>query len=307
MALSISDVSQAGIALLSLFGGFPKKVAPPERAAWRWTGLASIIAGCAFLSVKLLAHMSTNHVAARVWGVIAIFSILVCIGLCFSYVMSLQGLTVDYNGEPRIAGTVYTDAAKDYLTKNKDSTREQTLFDFAGVTGNVWTADSLARSRLILGAKYSLMIALLAFGLNLGIEVLNSPSAAVVSDCPCEPGPAPAKPATKDVHFELDKSNLVQDARERLEDDAAQLKSIVQNDPAVRIIVEGHCDDSGSLKHNLALGYERAQAVKDELIQDGISADSLQLASYGKGTPVCNDRSENCRRKNRRVHLTVAD
>jgi outer membrane protein OmpA-like peptidoglycan-associated protein len=251
--------------------------------------------------------MSTSHVAAQVWGVIAISSIMLCIGLCFSYVMSLQARTVDYNGEPRIAGTVYTDAAKGYLAKNPESTREQTLFDFAGVTDDVWTPNSLTRSRLILGAKYSLMIALLAFGLNLGIEVLNSPPTAVASDYHLGPKPSTAKPIIKDVHFELDKSNLAQDARERLEDDAALLKSIIQKHPAVRIIVEGHCDDSGLLKHNLVLGYERAQAVKDELIRDGIPAVRLQLASYGKGDLLCIERSEDCRRKNRRVHLTVVD
>jgi peptidoglycan-associated lipoprotein len=262
-----------------------------------------VIAGLVFLSVKLLARMSTHHAAVKFWGILACVSVVLSVVLFFIYLSSLQTRTVNYAGQSRIAGDEYTTKAADYHAANPTFTREQILNDYAGDVGQVWTERSLRKSTLILGAEYSLFIAGLAFGMNLGLEVLNNTWAK---------SPPPEKPpleqrasALKDVHFELDKSDLAQDAIEKLSDDAAIVVSIVQQFPKVRIIVEGHCDDRGSLDRNLALGYKRARAVGDVLVHTGISADRLEFTSHGKGSPVCSDASEECRRRNRRVHLTV--
>ncbi|HEY6768015.1 MAG TPA: OmpA family protein [Candidatus Sulfotelmatobacter sp.] len=305
MAVSLADVSQAGIGILSLFAGFLKTIAPPERAIIKWTGFASVIAGLAFLSVKLLAHMSTHHGAVKFWGILACVSVVLSVVLFFIYLSALQARTVDYAGQSRIAGDEYTTKAGDYHAANPTFTREQILNDYAGDVGQVWTERSLRKATLILAAEYSLFIAGLAFGMNLGLEVLNNT---------WTNPPLPEKPtleqrasALKDVHFELDKGDLEQDAIEKLSDDAAIVVNIVQQFPKVRIIVEGHCDDRGSLNRNLALGYRRARAVGDVLVHRGISAEKLQLASHGKGSPVCSDASDECRRRNRRVHLTVVE
>jgi outer membrane protein OmpA-like peptidoglycan-associated protein len=306
MALTISDISQAGITFLSLFAGLLKKIAPPERVAGIWTGIASLIAGGAFLSVKLLAHINSNPASFRFWGIVALSSVALSMVLCFIYISALQTRTVSYADDFRIIGTELTPAGQKYVADNANWTREQMLFDAAGETEKVWTPDSAKRARFLLGAEYSLFIASLAFGLNLGVEILSNDWRGNT--------PPPQKPTLqqqaadlKDVHFALDRNDLQEDAAERLSEDAAILVRMVQQFPKMRVIVAGHCDDRGSLKRNLELGYARARTVGDGLVRAGISADKLQLASYGKGSPVCSEASEPCMRRNRRVHLTVLE
>ena len=70
--------------------------------------------------------------------------------------------------------------------------------------------------------------------------------------------------------------------------------------PAVRISVEGHCDERGTREYNLALGARRANAVKEYLVSQGVSTGRLETISYGKERPVCTDSNEGCWAQNRR-------
>ena len=56
--------------------------------------------------------------------------------------------------------------------------------------------------------------------------------------------------------------------------------------PSARVEVEGHCDDIGAAEYNLALGAKRAEATKDFLVSQGISADRLVTINYGKEAPA---------------------
>ncbi len=261
MAVSVADVGQAGISVASLFAGFLKAIAPPERALAKWTGLAAMIAGLAFLSVKLLAHMSTHHSAVKFWGILACLAVTLSVALFFVYLSALQARTVDYAGQSRIAGDEYTSIASAYHVANPTFTREQILNDYAGDVGQVWTPGSLRKATLILGAEYSLFIACLAFALNLGVEVLNNT---------WSNPPHPEKPtlqqrasALKDVHFELDKSDLEQDAIERLSGDAAIVVSIVQQFPKVRVEAgpSGKCGPLASLPNRTSPENRRTYEV----------------------------------------------
>src|ERR1700683_1866675 len=259
MALSLADISEAGIGLLSLFGGFLKLIAPPGRSIIKWTGLASMTAGLAFLAVKLLARMSTDHASLRFWGMVALASLVISIVLWLLYFSSLQARTADYAGPSVIIGTKYEPIAQEYHDKHPTYTAEQLLEDYGGKIEVVWTKPSVERSTLILGIGYALSLACLAFTLNLGLEVLNSTSWTIPP--PENPTLQQLAATLKDVHFGLDRSNLQQDAREKLSDDAATLADIIKQFPHATVIVEGHCDDRGSLKRNLALGYQRARTV----------------------------------------------
>jgi peptidoglycan-associated lipoprotein len=72
---------------------------------------------------------------------------------------------------------------------------------------------------------------------------------------------------------------------------------------ALHFTIEGHCDERGSEKYNLALGDRRANAAKESLTTQGVSADRIETISYGKERPVCTDHNEDCWQKNRRAHL----
>lgn len=69
--------------------------------------------------------------------------------------------------------------------------------------------------------------------------------------------------------------------------------------------LEGNCDEWGSDEYNFALGLKRANAVKDELINDGIAAERIRLVSYGSSNPVCTEKTQECWSKNRRVDFKL--
>jgi peptidoglycan-associated lipoprotein len=105
-----------------------------------------------------------------------------------------------------------------------------------------------------------------------------------------------------DIYFGFDQAVLSDEARAILEKHALWL----QNRREVRLLVEGHCDERGTVEYNLALGEQRAQAVRDYLLSLGVSPDRLASASYGKERPVDPGHDESAWARNRRVHFAVA-
>jgi peptidoglycan-associated lipoprotein len=83
-----------------------------------------------------------------------------------------------------------------------------------------------------------------------------------------------------DIHFDYDKSDLREGDRSILNKNAEVLKKF----DFIRVTVEGHCDERGSVEYNLALGERRAKAAYDYLVSLGVAADRLKTVSYGKFT-----------------------
>src|SRR5262249_40267384 len=69
----------------------------------------------------------------------------------------------------------------------------------------------------------------------------------------------------------------------------------------VQILIEGHADERGSTEYNLALGDNRANTVRELLIQAGVSASHLSVVSFGKEKPFCTESTESCWQENRRA------
>jgi peptidoglycan-associated lipoprotein len=141
---------------------------------------------------------------------------------------------------------------------------------------------------------------------------------------PPPPPPAPAPPAEKplseeeifarksladlnaekplgDAFFDLDSSQIRDDARPALQKDADWLKRWT----STKIMVEGHCDSRGTSEYNLALGERRAKAVQDYLVSLGVPADRVQTVSKGKEQPFCAEQNESCWQQNRRGHFII--
>ncbi|MGE5246459.1 MAG: peptidoglycan-associated lipoprotein Pal [Betaproteobacteria bacterium] len=138
---------------------------------------------------------------------------------------------------------------------------------------------------------------------------------------PPPPAPAPApKPLTEeevfaqksleqlnaehpldDAFFDLDKSDIRDDAKPALQKDAAWM----QKWTSTQVTIEGHCDERGSSEYNLALGERRANAVKDYLVSLGVPAGRLATISKGKEQPFCTGHDESCWQQNRRGHFIV--
>ncbi len=105
----------------------------------------------------------------------------------------------------------------------------------------------------------------------------------------------------KDIFFDYDQYDIRLDARSVLQ---ANARALAERS-GLRFRIEGHCDERGSEKYNLALGDRRANAARDFLIGQGVSADRIETISYGKERPFCSESNEDCWQKNRRAHFVM--
>lgn len=112
---------------------------------------------------------------------------------------------------------------------------------------------------------------------------------------------ASAAAGLRDVFFGYDSWTISDDQRQSLNRDAEWMKS----NPGATVKVEGHCDERGTSAYNLVLGEKRAKAVRNYLVELGISANRLSVVSYGKERPSCLEHAESCYQQNRRGHLVV--
>ena len=103
--------------------------------------------------------------------------------------------------------------------------------------------------------------------------------------------------------FEYGSWRLREGAVRALIDTAEWLKA----NPTKKILVEGHCDERGTIAYNLTLGERRAKAVRALLIELGVSPHRVSTISYGKERPSCREPNEACYQQNRRSHLVVKE
>lgn len=136
-------------------------------------------------------------------------------------------------------------------------------------------------------------------------------TARVTVNAPPPPPPPPTASITdeqafaqnvKDVYFDYDKSDIRASEQASVQGDVAFL----QQHSNISFTIEGHCDERGSTEYNLALGDNRASAVKNALVSAGISADRIKTISYGKEKPFCTESNESCWQQNRRGHFVYA-
>jgi len=134
------------------------------------------------------------------------------------------------------------------------------------------------------------------------------PPAPTETETTAPPPPAPPPSTTeetetvtslRDAYFDFDDASLRSDAKTALEGDAKYLES----HNGSNVVIEGHCDERGSVEYNLALGERRARAAKEFLVSYGIPATRLTTISYGKERPFDTGHDETSWAKNRRAHV----
>ncbi|HEU4335630.1 MAG TPA: peptidoglycan-associated lipoprotein Pal [Candidatus Eisenbacteria bacterium] len=104
-----------------------------------------------------------------------------------------------------------------------------------------------------------------------------------------------------DAFFDFDEASLRADAKAALESNAKWM----QSNSGASVIVEGHCDERGSVEYNLALGERRAKAAKEFLVSYGIAANRITTISYGKERPFDPGHDESAWAQNRRAHFVA--
>ena len=98
------------------------------------------------------------------------------------------------------------------------------------------------------------------------------------------------------IFFGLDSSKLNEATKKTLKEN---IKWFRANTSVKKLELEGHCDPLGSEAYNIGLGRRRAEQVKNFLKKQGVSADKLEVISFGEEKPL--STSDNS--KNRRVNF----
>ena len=124
---------------------------------------------------------------------------------------------------------------------------------------------------------------------------------------------APTEAATKQAkidikidgylsYFDYDSAVLSQQTLSGLLFVADYLKS----NPAVQILIEGHCDERGTRDYNIALGHKRAEAVRKQLARLGVDPQRITTKSFGKERPAMRGASPEAWAKNRRTIIRIS-
>ena len=105
----------------------------------------------------------------------------------------------------------------------------------------------------------------------------------------------------RDVFFAFDDYALSEEARTILAADA----KLLGESKSVKVTIEGHCDERGTVEYNLALGEKRALGAKNYLVNYGIDGSRISIISYGKERPFNSGHDEEAWAQNRRAHFVV--
>jgi len=104
-----------------------------------------------------------------------------------------------------------------------------------------------------------------------------------------------------DVNFDTNIRKLNSTGYKRV----AQIAQLLKSSPNLVVVLEGHADDRGDDKFNSKLGVDRAESVRNELINLGVSANQLATVSFGESKPSIENSDNWSRAVNRRVEVKL--
>lgn len=107
----------------------------------------------------------------------------------------------------------------------------------------------------------------------------------------------------KDIYFNYDDATLSAEARDLLTENASHLNELT----ALRVLIEGHCDERGTVEYNLALGQRRADATRNYIVNLGVEGSRLTARSMGEEKPFAFGSDESAWSQNRRAHFVVTN
>ena len=103
------------------------------------------------------------------------------------------------------------------------------------------------------------------------------------------------------VNFDFNSANLTTLAKSNLD----KLVTVLKNNPDTNINIYGHTDSIGTDAVNLRISSQRAAAVKNYFVANGISASRMFTEGLGKSSPIASNDTDEGRAKNRRVEFAI--
>ena len=159
------------------------------------------------------------------------------------------------------------------------------------------STNGAARQMLEEGPKYSLHIAQMGYD-TVDMAIANIGDSLNIQLTPIKKGEVFI---VKNLHFATNKTRILSRSEQALND----LYMYLARNPQVRVKIVGHTDNVGKDEANQKLSDGRANAVMNELIERGISADRLQAEGRGETQPIDTNDTEEGRQNNRRVEIEI--
>ena len=106
-----------------------------------------------------------------------------------------------------------------------------------------------------------------------------------------------------DVLFDTGKATLKPGAYATVD----RLATVLKEDPARKVLIEGHTDSVGSDEYNQSLSERRAASVQAALFERGVEASQISTVGKGETTPVASNDNAVGRQQNRRVELVFQE
>ena len=105
----------------------------------------------------------------------------------------------------------------------------------------------------------------------------------------------------KELYFDRSTANLLESSYPELK----RLLEVMQDNSEMKIELSGHTDNQGNSSLNLELSRQRAEMVKQYLVENGIKNRRVETKGYGASRPVASNATEESRKLNRRVEVLV--
>ncbi|MHC1706774.1 MAG: OmpA family protein [Bacteroidales bacterium] len=200
-----------------------------------------------------------------------------------------------------VKGTVYDAEKRNPLDATIDITNNSNSelvnsFEFKGLTGNYLIT-------LPAGNNYG--IAIKAEGYLFHSENMNIPENQSyfeqIRDIPMDKVEVGKKIILRNIFFDFDQSTMKPESRAEL----GQLISLLKEIPGLTLEITGHTDNRGTQEYNLELSGNRAKEVLDYLVNNGIDRKRLSYTGRGFSQPLSSNETEEGRRANRRIEVTV--
>jgi outer membrane protein OmpA-like peptidoglycan-associated protein len=161
------------------------------------------------------------------------------------------------------------------------------------------------------------LLSALAFAVGCGgpIQFADDRPIRVAGTPPPPPPPEPKPPErvvvkkdrieiTEKIQFDFDKATIKPESHGLLN----EIASVIKKNPQIKkLSIEGHTDSDGSDKYNQKLSERRAAAVRQYLVENGISDEMLTSTGFGESRPIADNSSEEGKEKNRRVEFLITD